>query len=129
MCICFKRLTNQVHLCIRFWPAIDSAIREAACTRGVEVNLLVSCWSHSPGSMFLILQSLTIFNRSPLGCNINVVHLLFPFLHAKYMVTDRVVYIHHNHYSLDKMSVFMDFILLQNCLLFFFLQYKHHIAF
>ncbi|CDQ85007.1 unnamed protein product [Oncorhynchus mykiss] len=32
---------------LRFWPAIDSSIRAAACSRGVEVNLLVSCWSHS----------------------------------------------------------------------------------
>eukprot|EP00063_Salmo_salar_P093918 XP_014068753.1 PREDICTED: uncharacterized protein LOC106612271 isoform X1 [Salmo salar] len=96
---------------LRFWPAIDSAIREAACTRGVEVNLLVSCWSHSPGSMFLFLQSLTVLNRSPLGCNINVKVFEVPSTteqkkipfsrvnHAKYMVTDRVVYIGTSNWS------------------------------
>ncbi|XP_029503459.2 uncharacterized protein pld7 isoform X1 [Oncorhynchus nerka] len=96
---------------LRFWPAIDSAIRAAACTRGVEVNLLVSCWSHSPGSMFLFLQSLTVLNRPPLGCNINVKVFEVPSTaeqkkipfsrvnHAKYMVTDRVVYIGTSNWS------------------------------
>nr|XP_046179014.1 5'-3' exonuclease PLD3 isoform X2 [Oncorhynchus gorbuscha] len=96
---------------LRFWPAIDSAIRAAACTRGVEVNLLVSCWSHSPGSMFLFLQSLTVLNRPPLGCNVNVKVFEVPSTaeqkkipfsrvnHAKYMVTDRVVYIGTSNWS------------------------------
>ncbi|XP_070994952.1 5'-3' exonuclease PLD4 isoform X2 [Oncorhynchus clarkii lewisi] len=96
---------------LRFWPAIDSALRAAACTRGVEVNLLVSCWSHSPGSMFLFLQSLTVLNRPPLGCNINVALFEVPSTaeqkkipfsrvnHAKYMVTDRVVYIGTSNWS------------------------------
>ncbi|KAK6299364.1 hypothetical protein J4Q44_G00308740 [Coregonus suidteri] len=96
---------------LRFWPAIDSAIRAAACTSGVEVNLLVSCWSHSPGSMFVFLQSLTVLNRPPLGCNINVKVFEVPSTaeqkkipfsrvnHAKYMVTDRVVYIGTSNWS------------------------------
>lgn len=58
---------------IRFWPDIDSALRDAACARGVEVNLLVSCWSHSPGAMFIFLQSLSVLSKSPLNCNIHVV--------------------------------------------------------
>lgn len=58
---------------IRFWPVIDSALREAACTRGVEVKLLVSCWSHSPGAMFVFLQSLSVLNKPPLSCNIHAV--------------------------------------------------------
>ncbi|CAB1337578.1 unnamed protein product [Coregonus sp. 'balchen'] len=94
-----------------FWPAIDSAIRAAACTSGVEVNILVSCWSHSPGSMFVFLQSLTVLNRPPLGCNINVKVFEVPSTaeqkkipfsrvnHAKYMVTDRVVYIGTSNWS------------------------------
>lgn len=57
----------------RFWPVIDSALREAACTRGVEVKLLVSCWSHSPGAMFVFLQSLSVLNKPPLSCNIDTV--------------------------------------------------------
>ncbi|CAB1324827.1 unnamed protein product [Coregonus sp. 'balchen'] len=92
-----------------FWPAIDSAIRAAACTRRVEVNLLVSYWSRSPGSMFLFLQSLTVLNRSPLGCNINVKVFEVPSTaeqkkipfsrvnHAKYMeppTGQRTIYTH-----------------------------------
>ncbi|KAG9272514.1 hypothetical protein AMEX_G13514 [Astyanax mexicanus] len=95
----------------RFWPAIDSALREAACARGVEVKLLVSCWSHSPGAMFVFLQSLAVLGKTPLSCNIHVnvfevpstpEQLLIPFArvnHAKYMVTDRVVYIGTSNWS------------------------------
>ncbi|XP_051506563.1 5'-3' exonuclease PLD3-like isoform X2 [Myxocyprinus asiaticus] len=90
---------------VRFWPAIDSALREAACARGVEVKLLVSCWSHSPGAMFFFLQSLSVLNKPPLSCNIHTKifevpstreEKRIPFArvnHAKYMVTDHVVYI------------------------------------
>ncbi|XP_062856686.1 5'-3' exonuclease PLD3 isoform X2 [Trichomycterus rosablanca] len=96
---------------IRFWPAIDSALRDAACARGVKVNLLVSCWSHSPGAMFIFLQSLSVLSKSPLSCNIHVKvfevphtpeQLKIPFArvnHAKYMVTDRVVYIGTSNWS------------------------------
>ncbi|KAI4874729.1 hypothetical protein NFI96_028351 [Prochilodus magdalenae] len=96
---------------IRFWPAIDSALREAACARSVEVKLLVSCWSHSPGAMFVFLQSLSVLNKTPLRCNIHVKvfevpstpeQLSIPFArvnHAKYMVTDRVAYIGTSNWS------------------------------
>ncbi|XP_052005545.1 5'-3' exonuclease PLD3-like [Xyrauchen texanus] len=96
---------------VRFWPAIDSALREAACARGVEVKLLVSCWSHSPGAMFLFLQSLSVLNKPPLSCNIHTKifevpstreEKRIPFArvnHAKYMVTDRVVYIGTSNWS------------------------------
>lgn len=60
----------------RFWPTIDTALRAAACTRGVEVRLMVSCWEHSPGAMFPFLQSLLVLNRPPLNCNINIVRLM-----------------------------------------------------
>ncbi|XP_061089890.1 5'-3' exonuclease PLD3 [Conger conger] len=95
----------------RFWPAIDSALREAACARGVEVNLLVSCWPHSRGSMFIFLESLLILNQHPLSCNIQVKvfevdstaeQLKIPYArvnHAKYMVTDRVAYIGTSNWS------------------------------
>ncbi|KAJ8338441.1 hypothetical protein SKAU_G00374070 [Synaphobranchus kaupii] len=95
----------------RFWPAIDSALREAACARGVEVNLLVSCWLHSPGSMFIFLESLLALNQHPLNCKIQVKvfevsstaeQLKIPFArvnHAKYMVTDRVAYIGTSNWS------------------------------
>ena len=58
---------------VRFWPAIDAALRSAACTKGVEVKLMVSCWQHSSDSMFVFLQSLLVLQRPPLRCNINVV--------------------------------------------------------
>lgn len=96
---------------IRFWPLIDSALREAACTRGVEVRLLVSCWNQSPGAMFVFLQSLSVLNKPPLSCNIHIKvfevpstreQQRIPFArvnHAKYMVTDRVVYIGTSNWS------------------------------
>lgn len=70
-------------LLFRFWPAIDSALREAACVRGVEVKLLVSCWSHSPGAMFVFLQSLSVLNKPPLSCNIHTVRFSVFFILSK----------------------------------------------
>ncbi|XP_040904732.1 5'-3' exonuclease PLD3 isoform X2 [Toxotes jaculatrix] len=96
---------------LRFWPAIDSALRAAACTRGVQVRLMVSCWEHSPASMFTFLQSLLVLDRPPLKCDIDVniftvpstaEQMKIPFArvnHAKYMVTDRVVYIGTSNWS------------------------------
>ncbi|XP_031713969.1 uncharacterized protein pld7 isoform X1 [Anarrhichthys ocellatus] len=96
---------------LRFWPAIDSALRAAACTRGVQVRLLVSCWKHSPAPMFPFLQSLLVLNRPHLKCDIDVKifrvpstgkQMKIPFArvnHAKYMVTDRVVYIGTSNWS------------------------------
>lgn len=96
---------------VRFWPAIDSSLRAAACTRGVEVKLMVSCWKHSPAAMFTFLQSLLVLSRPPLKCNVEVKiftvpstaeQMKIPFArvnHAKYMVTDRVVYIGTSNWS------------------------------
>ncbi|XP_018588787.1 phospholipase D4 [Scleropages formosus] len=95
----------------RFWPAIDSALRDVACSKAVEVRLLVSCWPHSQGAMFVFLQSLQVLSHSPLSCPIQVkvfkvpsteeLHEI-PFArvnHAKYMVTDRVAYIGTSNWS------------------------------
>ncbi|XP_060783981.1 5'-3' exonuclease PLD3 isoform X2 [Neoarius graeffei] len=96
---------------VRFWPAIDSALRDAACARKVDVNLLVSCWTHSPETMFIFLQSLSVLSKTPLGCNIHIKIFEVPYTppqhqipfarvnHAKYMVTDRVVYIGTSNWS------------------------------
>ncbi|XP_034036945.1 5'-3' exonuclease PLD3 [Thalassophryne amazonica] len=96
---------------LRFWPAIDSALRAAACTRGVQVKLLVSCWEHSPASMFIFLQSLVVLNRHPLSCDVQIKVFTVPSTaeqkkipfarvsHAKYMVTDRVLYIGTSNWS------------------------------
>uniref|UniRef100_A0A1A8V070 PLD phosphodiesterase domain-containing protein n=1 Tax=Nothobranchius furzeri TaxID=105023 RepID=A0A1A8V070_NOTFU len=95
----------------RFWPAIDSDLRAAACTRGVRVRMMVSCWEHSPASMFTFLQSLLVLSRPPLRCNIEVKIFSVPSTpeqrktpfarvnHAKFMVTDRVVYIGTSNWS------------------------------
>ncbi|TDH07971.1 hypothetical protein EPR50_G00111590 [Perca flavescens] len=96
---------------LRFWPAIDSALRAAACTRHVKVRLLVSCWKHSPAAMFPFLQSLLVLRRPPLKCDVDVKVFTVPSTaeqmkipyarvnHAKYMVTDRVVYIGTSNWS------------------------------
>ncbi|KAJ8014826.1 hypothetical protein DPEC_G00019780 [Dallia pectoralis] len=96
---------------VRFWPVIDTALKAAACTRGVEVRLLVSRWEHSPGPMFVFLQSMAVLNRPPLKCNIHVKLFEMPSTpeqkkipfarvnHAKYMVTDRVAYIGTSNWS------------------------------
>ncbi|XP_017162684.1 phospholipase D3 isoform X2 [Poecilia reticulata] len=96
---------------LQFWPAIDSRLRAAACTRGVQVRLMVSCWEHSPASMFIFLQSLLVLSRPPLQCNIDVKiftvpsteeQMKIPFArvnHAKYMVTDRVLYLGTSNWS------------------------------
>ncbi|XP_043113419.1 5'-3' exonuclease PLD3 [Puntigrus tetrazona] len=103
--------TSQFSEPTRFWPVIDSALREAACARNVEVKLLVSCWSHSPGAMFVFLRSLSVLNEPPLSCNIHAKVFEVPSTreqqrilyarvnHAKYMVTDRVVYIGTSNWS------------------------------
>lgn len=96
---------------LRLWPALDSALRSAACTRGVQVRLMVSCWEHSRASMFIFLQSLVVLNRPPLSCDIEVKVFTVPSTaeqrkipyarvnHAKYMVTDRVLYIGTSNWS------------------------------
>lgn len=97
----------------RFWPPLDSALRAAACSRRVQVRLLVSCWPHSKAAMFVYLQSLLVLNRPPLNCDIQVKvftvpstpeQMQIPFArvnHAKFMVTDRVVYIGTSNWSED----------------------------
>ncbi|KAK7921849.1 hypothetical protein WMY93_008751 [Mugilogobius chulae] len=96
-----------------FWPPLDSALRAAACTRGLQVRLLVSCWPHSPAAMFVYLQSLLVLKRPPLDCDVQVKvftvpstseQMKIPFArvnHAKFMVTDRVVYIGTSNWSED----------------------------
>ncbi|XP_042348791.1 5'-3' exonuclease PLD3 isoform X2 [Plectropomus leopardus] len=96
---------------LRYWPAIDSALRAAACTRRVQVHLLISCWEHSYAPMFIYLQSLQVLSRPQLKCDIDVKIFTVPSTaeqmkipyarvnHAKYMVTDRVLYIGTSNWS------------------------------
>ncbi len=76
-----QRSSKSVSVSLRFWPAIDSALRAAACTREVQVRLLVSCWKHSPAPMFTFLQSLLVLNRPSLKCDIDVVRWEIWFQH------------------------------------------------
>lgn len=97
----------------RFWPPLDSALRDAACSRKLQVRLLVSCWPSSKAAMFVHLQSLLVLNRAPLNCDIQVKVFTVPSTpqqeeipharvnHAKFMVTDRVVYIGTSNWSED----------------------------
>uniref|UniRef100_A0A3Q3WUK3 PLD phosphodiesterase domain-containing protein n=1 Tax=Mola mola TaxID=94237 RepID=A0A3Q3WUK3_MOLML len=94
---------------LRFWPAIDSALRAAACTRGVQVRLLVSCWKHSRAAMFTFLQSLlmavpklTVSVQKIFTVPSTAEQMKIPFArvnHAKYMVTERAVYIGTSNWS------------------------------
>ncbi|KAJ0002633.1 hypothetical protein NQD34_007782 [Periophthalmus magnuspinnatus] len=97
----------------RFWPPLDSALRAAACSRGLKIRLLVSCWPYSQAAMFVYLQSLLTLNRPPLNCDIQVKVFTVPSTmeqmkiqfarvnHAKFMVTDRVLYIGTSNWSED----------------------------
>lgn len=42
----------------RYWPVIDDALREAVYTRGINVKILTSHWSHTNKQQFAFLQSL-----------------------------------------------------------------------
>ncbi|KAM8848371.1 5'-3' exonuclease PLD3 isoform 1-T1 [Synchiropus picturatus] len=96
---------------IRFWPAIDCALRAAACTAHVKVRLMVSCWQHSQASIFTFLQSLQVLQKPPLSCDIQVKVFTVPSTeeqkkipfarvnHAKFMVTDRVLYVGTSNWS------------------------------
>ncbi|XP_041035851.1 5'-3' exonuclease PLD3-like isoform X2 [Carcharodon carcharias] len=97
----------------RFWPAIDDRLRKAACQRGVSVHLLISCWEHSYPPMFVYLKSLSVLNKQPLSCPIQVrifnvpatkEQKKIPFSrvnHNKYMVTDHIAYIGTSNWSED----------------------------
>lgn len=60
-------------LCYRYWSVIDNAIREAAYDRGVQVQMLMSNWSHSKKEMFPMLRSLQDFGKACKKGNITVV--------------------------------------------------------
>uniref|UniRef100_UPI00398E97ED 5'-3' exonuclease PLD3-like n=1 Tax=Pristiophorus japonicus TaxID=55135 RepID=UPI00398E97ED len=98
---------------VRFWPAIEDRLREAACVRKVSVRLLISCWAHSYRSMFVYLESLNVLSQEPLSCPVQVKLFQVPATeeqkripfsrvnHNKYMVTDRIAYIGTSNWSED----------------------------
>ena len=57
----------------RYWGVIDSALREAAYDRGVEVQLMMSSWIHTKKEMIPMLKSLQDFGNACKNGNITVV--------------------------------------------------------
>lgn len=99
----------------RYWPVLDSALREAAVTRGVQVRLLVSCWLNSDPRMFPFLRSLQALSDPLAGISLDVKvfivpvgnHSNIPFSrvnHSKFMVTERAAYIGTSNWSEDYFS-------------------------
>ncbi|XP_074075169.1 5'-3' exonuclease PLD3 [Macrotis lagotis] len=95
----------------RFWPAIDDALRRAACERGVQVRLLVSCWSHSEPALRPFLLSLAALQDNHTHYDVKVRLFVVPSTeaqaripyarvnHNKYMVTDRSTYVGTSNWS------------------------------
>lgn len=95
----------------RYWSVIDNAIREAAYDRGVQVQMLMSNWSHSKKEMFPMLRSLQDFGKACKKGNITVKLFAVPpgpieipfsrVNHNKYMVTDTTAYVGTSNWSGD----------------------------
>ncbi|KAG5450740.1 5'-3' exonuclease pld3 [Clonorchis sinensis] len=97
----------------KYWPAIDTALREAAIDRGVEVRLLISRWPYTVPTMFKYLSSLKALNGIG-GSQIRVRYFVVPSFtdeqimipharvnHNKYMVTEKTAYIGTSNWSGD----------------------------
>lgn len=52
---------------------LDSALREAAVSRGVQVRLLVSCWLNTDPRMFPFLRSLQALSDPAASISVDVV--------------------------------------------------------
>ncbi|XP_016041605.2 5'-3' exonuclease PLD4 [Erinaceus europaeus] len=99
----------------RYWPVLDSALREAAVSRGVHVRLLVSCWLNTDPRMFPFLRSLQALSDPAASISVDVKvyivpvgnHSNIPFgrvNHSKFMVTERAAYIGTSNWSEDYFS-------------------------
>ncbi|TDG49437.1 hypothetical protein AWZ03_004120 [Drosophila navojoa] len=97
---------------IKYWSAIDNALRTAAVERGVAVKMLISWWKHSDKRMdnyLRSLQDLTMANHVDIQIRRFIVPTdkqqeQIPFArvnHNKYMVTDQVAYIGTSNWSGD----------------------------
>lgn len=58
---------------VRYWPAIDNALRTAAVERGVSVKLLISWWQHSDPSENNYLASLQDLSMTSRHIDIQIV--------------------------------------------------------
>lgn len=98
---------------VKYWPAIDNAIRAAAIEHKIEVKLLISKWNHSRPSEDYFLRSLADLTRSYRKVSIEVRRFIVPaddeqshlpfcrVNHNKYMVTDNTAYIGTSNWSGD----------------------------
>ncbi|XP_017860102.1 PREDICTED: phospholipase D3-like [Drosophila arizonae] len=97
---------------IKYWSAIDNALRTAAVERGVAVKMLISWWKHSDKRMdnyLRSLQDLTMANHVDIQIRRFIVPMdeqqqRIPYArvnHNKYMVTDQVAYIGTSNWSGD----------------------------
>ncbi|XP_063287143.1 5'-3' exonuclease PLD3 [Pelobates fuscus] len=97
----------------RYWPMIDSHLREVVYERRVAVRLLISCWKNSKPYMFPFLTSLAALHSNKSHFDIQVKIFVVPSTpdqkripfarvnHNKYMLTDRVAYIGTSNWSGD----------------------------
>ncbi|XP_065069919.1 5'-3' exonuclease PLD3-like isoform X1 [Rhopilema esculentum] len=95
----------------RYWGVIDSALREAAYDRGVEVQLMMSSWIHTKKEMIPMLKSLQDFGNACKNGSITVKLFTVPagkidvpftrVNHNKYMVTESGAYIGTSNWSGD----------------------------
>lgn len=99
----------------RYWPVLDSALREAAFSRRVAVRLLVSCSLHTDPSMFPFLRSLQAFSDPAANVSLDVKVFILPvgnhsnipfsrMSHSKFMVTEKAAYIGTSNWSEDYFS-------------------------
>ena len=77
---------------IRYWPVIDNAIKEAAYDRGIQVQMLMSNWTHMKSEMIPMLKSLQDFGKSCQHGNITVVSNSVIFLQSDhtFMISQKI---------------------------------------
>ncbi|XP_057298652.1 5'-3' exonuclease PLD3-like isoform X1 [Hydractinia symbiolongicarpus] len=94
----------------KYWPVIDDALREAVYTRGINVKILTSHWSHTNKQQFAFLQSLVELGKMEYIKGSLQVKMFsmpdtsIPFArvnHNKYMVTDNAAFISTSNWSGD----------------------------
>lgn len=99
----------------RYWPVLDTALREAAFSRRVHVRLLVSCSLHTDPKMFPYLRSLQAFSDPAANVSLDVKVFIMPvgnhsnipfsrMSHSKFMVTEKAAYVGTSNWSEDYFS-------------------------
>lgn len=87
-----------------YWGNIDSALRDAAF-RGVQVQLLFSCWDHTESITLQYMRSLAVLDNVTVKLmTIPPGNVTIPFTrvnHAKYLVNDARAYITTSNWTPD----------------------------